>query len=498
MPAPGHLIQAFHRAWLEPERAGRTALADAERSLSYPQLHAEVGALAAALARAGVERGDRVALSMQRHVRLAVTLLAVMAAGACACVLEPRLGPQETRRRFAMTGMRWILLDASAVGDPGLDELDGVRRLDLDDLEVGGHAGWCLDIDPASPGFLLFTSGSSGRPKGVLQSHRGLLANARGVMRHTGLGAGDRLLHVMPLYHTNGVNNQLLAPLWAGAAVHLVGRFRADEMPGAFERVRPTIVTGVPTMYSRMLDEPFSPGSLQSIRMLRCGSAPISEALHRRIEERFGKPLVVSYGLSEATCTSTMNPPAARRIGSVGTVLEGQDVFLLDAEGRRVTRAGADGEICIAGPALMLGYLVEGGDAAPQPVGEMLRTGDLGRFDDEGYLQITGRLKDVIIRGGENLSPNLIEGVLAKVPGVRACCVVGMPDHDLGEVPMAFVVRAADDAGRQLDEHRLGEAVVAELSRIHKPVAYRYLDQLPENAVGKVDRKALARMLAEH
>jgi acyl-CoA synthetase (AMP-forming)/AMP-acid ligase II len=238
-----------------------------------------------------------------------------------------------------------------------------------------------------------------------------------------------------------------------------------------------------------MLPLEFSPASLASLRMLRCGSAPITEELHRRIEEKFGLPLVVSYGLSEATCTSTMNPPQRRKVGSVGTVLEGQDVFLRGPDGQRITQRGAEGEICIAGPSLMTGYLLEA--EGLQRVDGVIRTGDLGRFDADGYLTITGRLKDVIIRGGENLSPNLIEEVIVTVPGVAACCVVGKAHADLGEVPVAFVVRAQGRSGADLTPGAIAGVITEKLSRIHQPVEWFFLEALPENGTGKVDRKQL-------
>ncbi len=190
-----------------------------------------------------------------------------------------------------------------------------------------------------------------------------------------------------------------------------------------------------------------------------------------------------------------MNPPTARRIGSVGTVLAGQQVFLRGPDGRPVEGPDRDGEICIAGSILMTGYLVEAGGGRAEPVGPVLRSGDLGRFDRDGYLSITGRLKDVIIRGGENLSPNLIEEALVAVPGVAACCVVGQPDADLGEVPVAVIVRQSGPEGGALVAEQLDAAVLAALSRIHRPSAYRVASTLPENGVGKVDRKRLAQEL---
>lgn len=489
------LISEFFRAWREPARAGAIALLGEDRQLGYAELYAEVGRYSGRLRAAGLRRSERVAIAMERSVEMVVALLAVLAAGACPCVLEPKLGREEASRRFAMTGMRKAIVASAHADDPLLSSLPDVGVLGWANLPEA-ESYWAFDIEPDAPGFLLFTSGSSGKPKGVLQSHRGLLANARGVVAHTGLSPGDRLLHVMPLYHTNGVNNQILAPLLAGCSVALAGRFKAELMPGLFTQYRPTITTGVPTMYARMLPVDFSADSLSSLRMLRCGSAPITAELHQRVEKKFGKPLVLSYGLSEATCTSTINPPAHRRIGSVGTVLAGQRVFLADGRGEPVDEAGRDGEICISGPSLMLGYVEEGSGGEPRPMEHVLRSGDLGRFDRDGYLYITGRIKEVIIRGGENLSPTLIESALCKVPGVHAACVVGRPDPEFGEVPWAFIVRSDDRDGAPVRDAELGAAVEAELSRIHKPAGYSYIDRIPENSIGKVDRKALTSRFA--
>ncbi len=234
-----------------------------------------------------------------------------------------------------------------------------------------------------------------------------LLNNALGVLEQSALSSDDRLLHAMPIYHTDGVNNQLFAPLRAGASVAFCPRFRAEDMPALMTRFEPTIITGVPTMYSRILDQPFDARTLATLRMARCGSAPITEALHREVEAKLGCPLVISYGLSEATCTSTLNPPDARRVGPVGKVLPGQTVNLRAADGTMTDAPGVEGKICISGPNLMTGYL-SAADATSRTVKDgWLGTGDLGRFDDDGYLYVTGRIKDVIIRGGENLSPLL-------------------------------------------------------------------------------------------
>jgi acyl-CoA synthetase (AMP-forming)/AMP-acid ligase II len=493
--APRHLIEIFRESWITPARSAAPALEDESRRYTYAELHDAVGRCAGWLRAQGVREGDRVAIAMERSADLAICILGAMAAGACPCPLEPKLGADEAQRRTRVARLQWMVVDAANSSEASASGIALERALAFEP-EPKEPPYWTHQLSPESDGFLLFTSGSSGKPKGVLQNHRGMLANTLGVIRHTGLTPADRLLHIMPLHHTNGVNNQLLAPLAAGSSVVLASRFKAEHMPELMARHTPTIVTGVPTMFARMLPLEFPRESLASLRMLRCGSAPITEELHRRIEEKFGLPLVVSYGLSEATCTSTMNPPARRKIGSVGTPLEGQSVFLRGADGTSISTPHTDGEICIGGATLMTGYLMDGSGGIPHSPGDTLRTGDLGRFDHEGYLFITGRLKDVIIRGGENLSPNLIEEAIAAVPGVAACCVVGKAHPELGEVPVAVVVRQHGEHGTKLDGEMIRRAVGASLSRIHQPAETYFVEFLPENATGKVDRKKVRENVA--
>ena len=486
------LSLAWRSAWTQAGIAGRTALTGPESSLSYAELHDRVSRFAGGLHALGVRRGDLVGLDLERSIDGVVAMLGCICAGACPCPLEPRLPPEQVRERVESVGLHWLLVEA--VRQP---ELAGVlaapaQVLTPSQVAARQQAYWDEEAANDSPALLLFTSGSTGKPKGVLLTHHNILNNARGVALHTELSREDRLLHVMPLHHTNAVNNQLFTPFLYGAAVILAGRFKADDMPGLLEQHRPTIITGVPTMYARMLELPFSPGSLAALRFARCGSAPITVDLHQRIEAKLGCELLVSYGLSEATCTSTMNPVGRRRLGTVGTVLAGQSVVLIGANGQPAA-AGQEGEVCVGGDSVMAGYLGADPQAADRAVRDgLLRTGDLGRFDDEGYLSITGRIKEVIIRGGENLSPALIENAIAAHPDVAACCVVGQADADLGEVPVAFVVAAGQ---RQPSEQTIVETVAARLSRIYRPQAVHFVAALPENSVGKVDRKAVAALL---
>src|SRR5688572_11354428 len=422
--------------------AGRVALIGTFGEISYATLTRAIAGHARAAGAWGIQRGELVGIIAARSPASVALFFGLMRAGACPCFIEPRLAPEAVLLRMRAVGMRRLVVDRENEAIAAPVRAGGMDVRTLEPVEEGPLPA--MELSAADLAMMQFTSGSTGQPKGVLLTHGNLLCNARGVIAHTALTPDDRLLHVMPLYHTNGVNNQLVAPFIAGASVALVERFRAEDVEEQVARYRPTYMTGVPTMYSRILPYLKDPAKRASLRFLRCGSAPITIELHRQIEEAFGVPLVISYGLSEATCTSTMNPPAGRRIGTVGTVLEGQDVRLLRPGSNEEAGEGGEGEICIAGPCLMRGYVGAGGE---QPVRDgWLRTGDLGRFDADGYLAITGRIKDVIIRGGENISPQQVEGVLVRHPAVRACCVVGGPHADLGEVPVAFVVLRAQAA----------------------------------------------------
>ena len=469
-------------------QADRTAIAG-PATVTYAELGRLIDGYAAGIRDWGIERGAKVGLIAPKSVAAIAAYFGAMQAGACVCFIEPGLAPEVVAEQAQTVGMRHLVVDESLIDrfadrSPESPSVRGLSTLN------GGGAFINDGLGSDDSAMLLFTSGSTGRPKGVVLRHGSLICNADGVLRHTGTNPRDRLLHVMPLYHTNGVNNQLIVPFLAGASLILHDRFRPEIVIESLRNDGPTYMTGVPTIYARMLPH-LEPGErFATLRFLRCGSAPITPTLHQQIEDAFGVPLLVSYGLSEATCTSTMNPPEHRKIGTIGTVLSGQTVRLFDPATNAEVARGSEGEIRISGPALMSGYL----GSTEQPIVDgWLRTGDLGRFDADGFLSITGRIKDVIIRGGENISPALIERHLTTHPAVRDCCVVGAPDADLGEVPIAFVVLKE---GERLDEPALKAFVKGSLARIYVPAEIRGIDVLPTNSVGKTDRKALRTVLA--
>ena len=469
----------------------RPALWTAGRTLDYAALADAIARVSGLLLERGLRRGERVALLAGRTADAVAGVFGIMAAGGAACVVDPRLPPGELRIRLASAGIGWLLTDAAHDAHAGA--APGLKRMPLGDA-AGAAPRTLEDIGRDDDALLIMTSGSTGAPKAVLLTHKNLLSNAYGVVERTGVTPEDRVLHLLPLYHTNGINNLLIVPFCRGASALMLERFQAETFFDEVAALRPTYITAVATHYSRLLAHTPPRGALASLRFLRSGAAPLSAQLHRDVERHFGLPLVHSYGLSEDTCTAAMNPPAARKIGTVGTALAGQRIAVFAPGGESPVGPGSEGEICIAGPSLMKGYVPAGahGDG-PSIRNGWLRTGDLGWLDDEGYLTVSGRLKEIIIRGGENLSPGRIEEAILRDPSVRGCCVVGAPDADLGEVPVAFVVGYN---GSTVQERSIQDRVRAELPRACVPARVIVLDALPEIGIGKIDRAALKRLAA--
>ncbi len=480
----GTFPEALENNAIDKEIRSRVALESKDAVWTYRQLAHSAGAIVNALAEAGAPRKSRVGLLAERNIYSIAALLGIMTGGHTVCPIDARLSAPDIRRRFRSAGIRWIIADSA--NEAKARQLGCVQVLNLKESLDSGFSPFYA-VGPEDEALMLFTSGSTGAPKAVLLTHGNLMANALGVAERTGVTPDDRLLHAMPIFHTNGINNQLIVPLLCGAKVALLEKFRAETFFDEMQAWRPTYVTGVPTMFSRLL--PFTPpkNAISELRFVRCGAAPLSEQLHKLVEEHLGVPLVLSYGLSEATCTSAMNPPAARKYGTVGTALSNQSISIRDPSNGKMLGPDEEGEICIAGPAVMKTYVPEQGPEVFYE-GHCLRSGDIGKLDADGYLSITGRLKDVIIRGGENISPGSIESVLSSHRSIKECVVVGQADQDLGEVPVAFVVL---NEAQRFEESALKNEIEEKLSRIHVPKYIFEVSSFPVNSIGKIDRKAL-------
>lgn len=474
----------MHLADLVDERASRAPEAPSVRddagALSDAELLRRVRQAASALSAQGVGAGDVVAILLPNRVELIVALFAAWRLGATVTPINPVLGDREAAYQVSDAGALVLVCDAS-------DRDLGVPVVTLAALTEGPEH----DSEPvhADLALLIYTSGTTGTPKGVMLTHANLEAMTSSFIEWFELTENDHSLLVLPLFHANGIVLGTLTPLRAGGQVSIVGRFSRDRFFAEVARHRPTYFSAVPAMYAMLSGLPEdAPFDTSSLRFAVCGAAPMPAEAIERFERRFRMTIVEGYGLSETTTASTINPlRGVRKPGTVGLPLPGQQVRVVDERGASVP-TGERGEVVIAGPVVMAGYLGKPEETAKTIVDGWLHTGDIGRFDDDGYLQIVDRIKDMIIRGGENIYPKEIENALYTHDAVREAAVIGRADDVLGEVPVAYV---SLQEGAQVDAADLHAVCADVLAGYKRPAEIILVEELPKNPVGKIDKPTL-------
>jgi len=462
------------------------AVADHAQSLDNAAFQVAVLAAASVLAAHGVGEGDRVAVVLPNRVELVVTLFAAWHLGACVTPVNPALTPSEAGYQIHDSQARVV------VGDPATNPL-----VTLDVAKLGSSTSQDGVVRAASEpaarpdglALLIYTSGTTGHPKGVMLDHANIEAMCQMIVDGLGLGGDDHSLLILPLFHVNGITVSVLSPLLAGGRTTIAPRFRPESFFADVERLRPTYFSAVPAIYAMLTNLPADVRpDTSSLRRVVCGAAPMPAELIQAFEARYDVPIVEGYGLSEGTCATTMNPVrGVRKPGTVGLPLPGQDVALFHEQTGDIDREGT-GEVVVRGPNVMRGYLNRPEDTARTVVDGWLHTGDVGRFDEDGYLVLVDRIKDMIIRGGENLYPKEIENALYSHPDVLEVAVIGGPDPVYGEVPIAFV--ALRPASTATAEDLLGHAGKT-LARMKLPARIHFVEVLPKNPVGKIDKPSL-------
>ncbi|MFJ2755526.1 class I adenylate-forming enzyme family protein [Nocardioides sp. NPDC087217] len=462
------------------------AVADSAQTLTNADLLDRVRSVAVQLRQDGIARGDVVALRLTNRVEFVILLFAAWRIGATITPVNPALTPGEVTRQLEDSQTKLVVIEDDSEPVPGVESLylSGLRYDLAGDVDAEEPVG-----DPDALALLIYTSGTTGVPKGVMLDHANLDAMTEMGRAGLQLGPTDRCLLILPLFHVNGIVVSVLSPLLVGASVVIAERFNPNTFFETVERVRPTFFSAVPTIYSMLaaLPEEARPDT-SSVRFAVCGAAPASAELLARFETRYGFPLVEAYGLSEATCGSTINPvDGLRKAGTVGLPFPGQDLRILGPDGAPLPQ-GQVGEVVVSGPNVMRGYLGRPEETAAVITDGWLRTGDVGFLDEDGYLTVVGRSKDMIIRGGENIYPKEIEDVLAADPAVLEAAVVGMPDEKWGEVVVAFL---QPRPGATIDLESVEDLCKQHLSPYKRPVSLVVLEALPKNAVGKLDKRAL-------
>lgn len=463
----------------------RPCVADERQELTYSRFARRVDAVAEQFAEHGIRSGSVVAVMLPNRVELVIAVVAAWRLGATATPVNPVFTASEAAHQVD-DAKAALLVNTTGVAPTGGRVCLGVDELRREPLGVPLPADPVRETDLA---LLVYTSGSTGRPKGVMLTHANLSAMAECTVDALGLTGDDHCLLVLPLFHVNAICVSFLAPLLAGARLTILERFRPEPFLQAVGTLRPTYFSAVPTIYAHLVALPAHVrADTSSLRFAICGAAPAPATLLDAVRERLGCEVLEGYGLTEATCATTSNPLAGpRKPGTVGPALPGQCVAVMDPGGKLLP-AGERGEIVVQGPMVMKGYLGRPEETARTLVGGWLHTGDVGILDEDGYLTIVDRIKDMIIRGGENLYPKEIETVLHACEPVAQAAVVGAPHAVYGEVPVAYL---APVAGATIDVARVRDHCALHLTKIKIPVAFHVRDTLPTNPIGKIDKPAL-------
>lgn len=463
--------------------------------LGYSAAWAEAGALAGRFWAEGLRPGDRLALQAEKAPEVVTAYLACLRAGLVFLPMNPSYTPEESAylRGDAEPALT-LLGEGLAAGPADLGRSAPLGAYVAEALAAAAPAPPAPPGGPARLQALLYTSGTTGRPKGAMLSAGNLAVNAQVLAGLWGFTEDDVLLHALPLFHTHGLFVALNTVIVAGASALFLPGFTAESVLAALPRC--SVMMGVPTYYTRLLERrELTPDLCRGMRLFISGSAPLSPATHEAFAARTGQAILERYGMTE-TNMLTSNPLAGpRRAGSVGPALPGTALRIVDPGSGAVLPPGTAGSVEVKGASVFQGYW-----RAPEKTRAEFRadgyfiTGDLGFLDAEGYLHLVGRAKDLIITGGLNVYPAEVEAALTALPGVADAAVIGVPHPDFGEAVLALVVPQA--AGADLAAWRA--ALRAKLAPYKCPKDIILRAAFPRNAMGKVQKNLLRADYAGH
>jgi long-chain acyl-CoA synthetase len=524
-PVPSLLEEAVRRF---PDRPAMDFLG---KQTSYRQLARQIEAAAYGLQRLGVTKGDRVALCLPNTPYYIICFYAVMKIGGVVVNLNPLYVERELRNLVEDSGARVLvtidlaqiirkiepLLGSSCLKKlivcSMLDILPPIKRLGFALLKRKELAKWSKDerhlgfgdlsgkggqsgMVPINPledlAVLQYTGGTTGIPKAAMLTHANLTSNVDQLARlvpEMPIGTGSMMV-LLPLFHVFAMTVAMNLAIHFAAEMILLPRYDRDQLRKTIKRKRPTMFPGVPTIYTNINEAAAKePWDLGSIRYCISGGAPLPMEVRQRFETLSGCCLVEGYGLSETSPVVTCNPMGAVRDGSIGPPLPGTivEIRALDDPGK-LLGIGEKGEVCVRGPQVMKGYWGRTEETANVFCGDSLRTGDVGYIDPDGYVFLVDRIKDVILSGGYNVYPRIIEEALYEHPSIAEAVVIGVPDAHRGQVPKAFI-KLRD--GHELPLAHLQSFLEERLSTLERPRKIEFRDELPKTLVGKLSKKEL-------
>ena len=491
-----HLFDAFRSRMPAP---GRLLMeTDDGRSISYGDMLARSAQMAHALLQLDVEPGDRVAVQIEKSPEAALLYLACVRAGAVFLPLNTAYTLTELAYFFQDAAPRVVVCDPSKATDIGrLVESSGAVVVTLDRDGQGSltdqasrQSGEFHDVERGADDLaaILYTSGTTGRSKGAMLSHENLASNARVLVECWRFSADDVLIHALPIFHTHGLFVATNVVLMAGASMLFERKFDPARILSLMPRA--TVLMGVPTFYVRLLQQDgLTKEAARAMRLFISGSAPLLAETHEAWRERTGHAILERYGMTE-TNMNTSNPyDGERRAGTVGFPLPGISLRIADPETAKPLAQGEIGMIEVKGPNVFAGYwrMPEKTKAEFRPDGFFI-TGDLGMVDRDGYVHIVGRGKDLIISGGYNVYPKEIESEIDALDGVSESAVIGIAHPDFGEGVTAVVVRKQGSAINAAD---IADAIAGRLAKYKHPKQVIFVDELPHNTMGKVQKNLL-------
>ena len=496
-------------------RAAKVAFRDSRSAVTYAQLDSATANLAGHLQDAGIEAGDSVAIFLPNSVEWVESCFAVVRAGAVAVPISVDATEPEVMYRIEDADCKAIITTAQRAGlvaslmarHPGLRMLIVTDSGEAaDDAAKSGKRYETLRNEPArslprdpdgidQPSFIIYTSGTTGRAKGVLLSQRSMLWVTGACWTPiAGLNENDHVLSPLPLFHSYALNLSVLSILAVGATETILEKFSTSEVMNHLKSGEFTVFPGVPTMFHYLLEAArLDPDCrFPNLRLCLSAGAIMPGPINTEFERRFGVMLLDGYGITETSTMVTLNWMTGSRVmGSCGLALPGLSTRIVDRDDRDVT-PGEEGELIVRGPNLMAGYHNKPEETASALRNGWYYTGDLARCDPNGYLTITGRLKEIIIRGGQNIAPSEVEEAVSAFDAVLDCAVVGAPHQHLGEVPVVFVVPRPD---MTIDADALLQHCRQRLSAYKLPDAVHIVSQIPRTGSGKIIRFRLKETL---
>jgi long-chain acyl-CoA synthetase len=511
----GSLYELFSQA--TEEHRGKTALSFYGTTFEFERLQALAEKLAASLAASGVKKGDRVALMLPNCPQYVLSFFATVRLGAMVTQINPMYVGREIGHILSDSGAETIVVFADAYeqvktvlpdtnlktvvvvdlgGEP--QGLDPGHSSFGDFLSIEASPAPGVDIDPAEDvAALQYTGGTTGASKGAMLTHRNLVANVQQTIdvfvQNPDQFTGRKCVGALPFFHIYGLTCVMLFGIRLGVEQVLLPRFEVQEALEVFENDRPTMFSGVPTMYMALMASgaDLRRHHLHDVKIFNSGGSALPVNLKRSFEEKVGRPLFEGYGLSEASPVTHNNPPflGQGREGSIGIPIPSTDARIVDVEtGETEMPIGEPGELIIKGPQVMKGYLNMPEETANVLKNGWLHTGDVAKMDESGYFYIVDRKKDMIVASGYNVYPREVEEVLFEHPDVAEAVAIGVADEYRGETVKAFVVK---HSGAQATEKEVLDFCKEGLAAYKAPKTVEFREELPKSAVGKLLRRVL-------